>query len=299
MWRSRLPTFERLDRRGLLGEAPSPLALSAITFIAVMVLGLSMFALGSLDRSTPGLLLGLAAMVGLAIAVGVALAVMQYRWVQQLDLASTELVEAHRALERERDHYRTVVHDAKAAVAALGAATHALRRRDPADPVARAMEVQLAQLRATLDARTTESSPFHLEDVFDGLRSFSALHDVDLTVRPTESVVVGDATATLQILQNLVDNSRKYAKGSTVRVWSEEAGPHHTMVVVEDDGDGIEADAVEMAFTPGVRLRTGQGYGLGLSSARQLAEAQGGALWYDDSWQGARFVLKLSNAEER
>lgn len=296
--RLRLPTFERLDRHGLLGEAPSPFALASITFLAVLVLGLAMFALGSLDRSTPGLVAGLIAMLGLATAVGIALSVMQYRWVQQLEIAHLELVEMHRAAEREREHQRVVIHDAKAAVAALGAATHALQVRHPDDPIGGAMEMQLAQLRATLDSRTTEVAPFHLEDVFQGLRAFSALHDVKLSVRSSEAILMGDATATLQVLQNLVDNSRKYAPVSTVRVWAEPAGPKHTIVVVEDDGDGITADAVEMAFTPGVRLRDGQGYGLGLSSARQLAEAQGGVLWYDDSWRGARFVLKLSNAED-
>src|SRR5690606_38056677 len=144
-------------------------------------------------------------------AVGIALAVMQFRWVQQLEVAHMELVDMHRSAEREREHQRTVIHDAKAAVAALGAATHDLHRRHPDDPIGAAMEMQLAQLRATLDSRTTEVAPFHLDDVFQGLRAFSALHDVKLSVRTTDAVLIGDATATLQVLQNLVDNSRKYA----------------------------------------------------------------------------------------
>src|SRR5690606_8040107 len=118
----------------------------------VLVLGLAMFALGSLDRSTPGLVAGIIAMLGLATAVGLALSVMQYRWVQQLEVAHLELVEMHRSAEREREHQRVVIHDAKAAVAALGAATHALQVRHPDDPIGGAMEMQLAQLRATLDS---------------------------------------------------------------------------------------------------------------------------------------------------
>jgi signal transduction histidine kinase len=190
-----------------------------------------------------------------------------------------------------------VVHDAKAAVAALGAATHALERGGTANEIARAMGQQLSQLRATLDSRAIAVESFHLVDVFDGLTSFTSLHDVDLLVRPTSAVVVGDTTATLQILQNLVDNSRKYAPGSSVRVWAEPAGGAHTLVVVEDDGDGIVGGDVEKLFRPGVRAGSGQGFGMGLAIARQLADAQGAALWYDDSWSGARFVLKMPNGD--
>jgi signal transduction histidine kinase len=290
--------LNRLEERGILGESPSPAFLGGITFLSVAAIGTGMFLLGGVQTSTQGILVAVVAMAGLAVAVGAALAVMQFRWAEQLDRAHEEGSLLLDQLQREREHHRHVVHDAKAATAALGAATHALRQLSGAQEVVDAMEAQLAQLRASLDSKSVEVEPFHVEDVLGGLQAFTSLHDVDLVVRPTTQLVLGDATATLQILQNLVDNSRKYAPASTVRVWAEPAGPNHTIVVVEDDGMGIDTDAVEMLFKAGVRRGSGtQGFGQGLAIARQLAEAQGGALWYDDSWTGARFVLKLRNAE--
>lgn len=298
MARRRFLDLRSLDERGILGDSPSPLLLALVTFVSVAALGAGMFLLGRLERTTPGIVVGVVAMVGLAVAVGTALSVMQYRWAEQLDRTQAEAIQLSEQLQRDRDHHRTVVHDAKAATAALGAATHALAQRNGKGEITDAMEMQLAQLRATLDSKATDIAPFHLEDVFGGLQAFTALHDVELSLRPTTAEVMGDATATLQILQNIVDNSRKYAPKSTVRVWAEEAGPHHTIVVVEDDGDGIDGDHVEMLFRAGVRRGSGtQGFGMGLAIARQLAEAQGAALWYDDAWNGARFVLKLKNAE--
>lgn len=291
--------LNRLEERGILGESPSPAFLGTITFLSVAAIGAGMFVLGGVETSTQGVLVAVIAMAALAVAVGVALSVMQFRWAEQLDKAHEEGAHLLEQLQRDREHHRQVVHDAKAASAALGAATHALRQRSDADEIIEAMEKQLAQLRASLDSKSLEVQPFYVEDVLGGIRAFTALHDVDLVVRPSSQRVLGDPVATLQVLQNLVDNSRKYAPSSAVRIWAEAAGPSHTILIVEDDGGGIAPDAVDIAFKAGVRRGSGtQGFGQGLAIARQLAEAQGGALWYDDSWSGARFVLKLRNAEE-
>lgn len=288
-----------LDERGLLGESPSPTVIAAVTFFAVVAVAGGMFAVGRLDSGTPGVVLGLVAVAGIALAVGAALATLQYRWAEQLELAQAEQLQLVAEVERERDHHRTVVHDAKADVAALGAAVHALRRR-PDAKVVDALDQQIGHLRAVLDQPSITPEPFHLSDVFDGLGAFTALHDIELKVRPTDAMVVGDADATLQILQNLVDNSRKYAPGSAIRVWTESAGAAHTLVVLEDDGPGIEPGASSGLFEPGVRRTSGtQGFGMGLASARRLVEAQGAAIWYDDEWTGARFVVKFKNAEPR
>jgi len=66
---------------------------------------------------------------------------------------------------------------------------------------------------------------------------------------------------------------------------------------VNDHGNGIPASERDRVFTPFYRSPKASGQqssGLGLSIARRLAEAQGGALTYEDrSGGGATFELRL------
>ncbi len=97
-------------------------------------------------------------------------------------------------------------------------------------------------------------------------------------------------------LENLLDNAAKYAPDANVLVRLE---PHaHTAnLIVEDDGPGLSADALERvreAFyrAPGTRV---SGSGLGLAVVEHVAEAHGGTLTLENiDPHGLRAVLQLS-----
>ena len=72
-----------------------------------------------------------------------------------------------------------------------------------------------------------------------------------------------------------------------------------THVVVEDDGPGVPADAVEKLFTPFYRVdpsrsRETGGLGLGLMLVRQIVEAHGGTIVAEPRPAGGlRFQIDL------
>ena len=82
-------------------------------------------------------------------------------------------------------------------------------------------------------------------------------------------------------LRNLMENAQRYATGALVTVRHAEAGVE---ILIDDDGPGIPPERREEALKPFTRLdparnqNRGQGVGLGLSIAADIARAHGGQL---------------------
>ncbi|MEV4169718.1 HAMP domain-containing sensor histidine kinase [Nonomuraea sp. NPDC049709] len=120
-------------------------------------------------------------------------------------------------------------------------------------------------------------------------------------------VVAGDRAQLSRLLANLLDNAERHAASTvTVRVCREHGAKPNTLrfpqgvarLEVLDDGAGIDVDKRELVFQCFARLDTARdrgagGTGLGLPIARQIAQAHGGTLQIEDSFTGARFVLRL------
>jgi two-component system, OmpR family, sensor histidine kinase ChvG len=111
-----------------------------------------------------------------------------------------------------------------------------------------------------------------------------------------------------QVISNLLSNAQSFSEaGGKVRIFCRRIRSE-VEVMVDDDGPGIRADALERVFERFYTDRPHQGFGqnsgLGLSISKQIIEAHGGRIWAEnrigpngDDGQptvaGARFVVRL------
>jgi signal transduction histidine kinase len=104
--------------------------------------------------------------------------------------------------------------------------------------------------------------------------------DMDLNVPPVLHVN-GDPRYTLLIVQNLLENARKYGRrGEAIRVEAQE-GNGLVSLIVANRGEPIPRESWEHIFERFHRGRVGEnipGHGLGLNLARELARLHGGDL---------------------
>ncbi len=124
-------------------------------------------------------------------------------------------------------------------------------------------------------------------------------HDVAFT--PAERTVCRcRPSGVKRALRNLLENAVRY--GQRARVALAE-GDGAITIIVDDDGPGIPADAIERMFQPFVRLEESRsdetgGIGLGLAIARSIARSHGGDVALANRSEGGlRASLRLPKAE--
>jgi signal transduction histidine kinase len=119
--------------------------------------------------------------------------------------------------------------------------------------------------------------------------------DVEIDAR---YVAVCDAMDLNEMLANLIDNACKWAaKTVAIRGFVDESR-NRVVIVVEDDGPGLPAQAMDVVFRIGERLdEQVPGSGLGLPIVRDLAQLYGGEIRLENSIKGGlKAVLKLPQA---
>jgi two-component system sensor histidine kinase KdpD len=112
-----------------------------------------------------------------------------------------------------------------------------------------------------------------------------------------------DAASIIEVLYILLDNASKYCPaGTTIQVLAGGADEHSVRLVVADEGPGVPVELRDRVFENFYRIpgrepadRRRIGVGLGLSIARRLVEAQGGAIGIETpaSGRGTAVVLTL------
>jgi len=162
----------------------------------------------------------------------------------------------------------------------------------------RQIETHLAQARVTAAApppnvRANVADAVHaLARTMERIYAERALA-IDVTVAPDATVhaVPEDLE---EMLGNLLDNACKWAQ-SRVTVSTETDGAR-VVLIVDDDGPGLDAALREQVLQRGVRAdEASPGSGLGLSIVRDLADAYGGSIALQPSPLGglrARLTLR-------
>lgn len=96
-----------------------------------------------------------------------------------------------------------------------------------------------------------------------------------------------------KIIMNILTNSIKFTQNGIIRVYVDDVS-----LIFEDTGIGIVAEYLPFVFEPfsrgdGSRNRDKSGFGLGLSTARNLAIANNYTIWFDsDVKTGAKAILR-------
>ncbi|MEJ2425187.1 MAG: sensor histidine kinase [Candidatus Thiodiazotropha sp.] len=104
----------------------------------------------------------------------------------------------------------------------------------------------------------------------------------------------GDREDILELLGNLLDNACKWARS---RVICRVSGSRGLDIVIEDDGEGLEDDAIELMTQRGRRLdESVDGHGLGLAIVNDVVELYDGRIRFDRSPElhGLRVRVELN-----
>jgi len=123
-----------------------------------------------------------------------------------------------------------------------------------------------------------------------------------LRVRPTQVVVLSDATYLRRILQNLIGNAVRYTAAGGVLVGVRAAGAHAVVVEITDTGPGIPEDEHDNIFREFHRLNArasaSEGLGLGLAIVERAAGLLGHPLHlHSRVGRGTRFRLRLGRTD--
>lgn len=220
-------------------------------------------------------------------------------------------------VDRERTALLAAVgHDLRTPLATIKAAVTTLRQTDvewtredeatllaTIEDSADRLEAVVANLldasRLEAGALTVAAAPVALDEVVS--RAVMALGaeatGIVIDVPEALPLVQADAGLLERVLVNLIANGRQHG-GGPVEI-SAVAGSESAKVAVVDHGPGVAPEDRERLFAPFQRLGdSGGGLGLGLSVAKGLAEAMGGALVADSSPGGGLTMrLRLPLAE--
>jgi len=162
-------------------------------------------------------------------------------------------------------------------------------------------------LSYAMDA-TRETGAVDLRDiVLDVVNFLRPMHEragvtLELELGDDEepALVQGDELQLRQIFVNLIMNGvQALESGGHVAVRLETSGDHH-VIEVADDGPGIAPSNRESIFRAFFTTKArGEGTGLGLSTARRIAELHGGGLeLLDTNEPGCTFRVRLRRAVE-
>ena len=242
-----------------------------------------------------------------------------------LAAAFNEMAEALESTERRRRELLTdVAHELRTPVATLNGYVEGLRDGvvKPDGPTWEILHAETARLgRLVEDLRQVSRAEEHqldlrrerreprqlLNDAAAGFATAYAEKGVRLSIDgegPAPPAVDVDPDRIGEVLGNLLSNALRHTPpGGTVALSAAPGMDDTVELVVADTGEGIAEEALGRVFerfyrTDSARSRDRGGSGIGLTIARAIAEAHGGALRAesDGIGRGSRFTLTLPAA---
>ncbi|HEY4222285.1 MAG TPA: HAMP domain-containing sensor histidine kinase [Myxococcota bacterium] len=153
-----------------------------------------------------------------------------------------------------------------------------------------------ASMTSSLRLEDVDVGPL-VQDAVDLHRESARQKNLPLHIELGDDIAARvDRRALRQIVSNLVGNAVKHTSAGTIAIRAKRSG-RRVVVEVQDSGPGIPPHLREQVFLPFFQVAPTDGAGLGLSIARQLADAMGGSIALDTVERGARFVVDLEGVD--
>jgi signal transduction histidine kinase len=206
---------------------------------------------------------------------------------------------------REREFLLEIAHELAAPLTLVNYHLAALRRERPADAELRSAADAAQELLHTSQdllvlARGELERPLELAlvDLRELLERVAGEYPGVHCEAPEPAQVIGDADRLMQVVRNLVRNGVQAAgRPEGVRV-TLAAGADVHRLRVEDDGPGLDTEALARVFERG--FRRGHGSGVGLTISKDLVEQHDGSITAaSGSAGGARFEVRLPSLASR
>ena len=126
----------------------------------------------------------------------------------------------------------------------------------------------------------------------------------EIKIQDDLPVVYGDRVRLVEVMQNLIDNSAKYANPQSslcIEIGVREADEHQTAFFVRDNGIGIDPQFHERIFGLFNKLDAQtEGTGIGLTLVKRIVEVHGGRIWVEsDLGKGATFAFTLPKTPQK
>jgi two-component system, OmpR family, sensor kinase len=234
----------------------------------------------------------------------------------------TELEIAYRQVEHALDAQRRFVadasHELRTPLTTLRGNIELLQRKPPVDAQERAdilgdtkveterlirLVNQLLTLARADAGRALRHEPLPVQPLVEDVCRQARLLAPNRTISfdaATDATVVADPDALKQVLLVLIDNALVHTPASAAVRMTTSTIDHRVAISVQDTGPGIAPERLPHIFERFYRgdvSRSGGGTGLGLSIAKELTEAQGGALTVESQVaQGSVFTVTLPQA---
>lgn len=215
------------------------------------------------------------------------------------------LVAGRRQALTQREQMEEWMHDLRNSVAGLQAADAVLRSGSDEDIAVRqvlagAVTAELARLHLLVaPARPLHVVEIGLSETLSPVIVAARARGSHITAELGDHHVRADPQALTQVVQNLLENCRRYAPASPIELRAASRGPT-VEITVSDQGPGIPRAERHDVFSRGVRGRASQGTdgsGLGLFVSRNLLGAMGGTIHLaPDQAHGCRVVVTLPAA---
>ena len=257
-----------------------------------------------------GVLLGLGVLAAGAMGLGV-IFFLQQRHLGEVRALETEMARRER-LAALGDVAAAFAHEVRNPLNAVSMGLQRLSAEftpEPAAGYARVVDLmqgEVRRLNAIVEQFIALARPLPLTlgrvDVTELLRELAALMEPEARTTGVElrlaapaglPAVTADRDHLKQVLLNLVVNALQAMGAGGTLTLGARAERERVTLVVADTGPGLAPDVLARVFDPYFTTKPG-GLGLGLTIARRIAEAHGGALEVESRpGEGTRFLLSL------